>query len=36
VDDEEIETVLLNEDEIELKTQIWTEMNKDYLEALKG
>ncbi|OLL24572.1 Transcription factor IIIB subunit [Neolecta irregularis DAH-3] len=31
VDDDEIESVLLNEREISLKTQVWMELNKDYL-----
>ncbi|OLY84195.1 Transcription factor IIIB 60 kDa subunit [Smittium mucronatum] len=31
-DDPEIQNSLLNQDEIEIKTRIWTENNKDYLE----
>lgn len=31
VDDEEIESVLLSEDEIEIKSKVWMSINKDYL-----
>ncbi|KAG0227801.1 transcription factor TFIIIB subunit brf1 [Actinomortierella wolfii] len=31
VDDEEIESIILNEDEVRVKTQVWLELNKDYL-----
>lgn len=31
VDDEEIESVLLNENEIEIKSKVWMSINKDYL-----
>lgn len=30
--DEEIESMLLDEGEVDLKTRLWTEMNRDYLE----
>ncbi|KAF9937743.1 transcription factor TFIIIB subunit brf1 [Mortierella alpina] len=32
VDDDEIEGVLLNDEEVKIKTQIWMELNRDYLE----
>jgi hypothetical protein len=32
VDDDEIEAMLLNETEVEIKTKVWYEFNKDYLE----
>lgn len=32
VDDDEIESVILNEEEIVLKTRVWYEFNKEYLE----
>ncbi|KAG0205838.1 transcription factor TFIIIB subunit brf1 [Mortierella sp. GBA30] len=31
VDDDEIESVILNEEEVKVKTQVWMELNKDYL-----
>eukprot|EP01135_Chromosphaera_perkinsii_P004216 Nk52_evm5s272 gene=Nk52_evmTU5s272 len=31
IDDEELEGFLLNEEEIAVKTKLWTELNKDYL-----
>lgn len=31
VDDEEIDSVLLNEEEIEIKSKVWMSINKDYL-----
>ncbi|KAF9426188.1 transcription factor TFIIIB subunit brf1 [Podila epigama] len=32
VDDDEIESVILNEEEIKIKTQVWMELNKEYLQ----
>ncbi|KAF9373969.1 transcription factor TFIIIB subunit brf1 [Podila verticillata] len=32
VDDEEIEGVILNEEEVKIKTQVWMELNKEYLQ----
>lgn len=32
VDDDEIEAMLLNDQEVEIKTRVWYEFNKDYLE----
>jgi transcription factor IIIB 90 kDa subunit len=32
VDDDEIEAMLLNDDEVEIKTKVWYEFNKEYLE----
>ncbi|KAF9301095.1 transcription factor TFIIIB subunit brf1 [Mortierella antarctica] len=32
VDDDEIENVILNEEEIKIKTQVWMELNKEYLQ----
>lgn len=31
-DEQDLDAVILNESEIDLKTKIWTEMNKDFLE----
>ncbi|KAG0038577.1 transcription factor TFIIIB subunit brf1 [Podila clonocystis] len=31
VDDDEIENVILNEEEVKIKTQVWMELNKEYL-----
>ncbi|KAF9970955.1 transcription factor TFIIIB subunit brf1 [Actinomortierella ambigua] len=31
VDDDEIESIILNENEVRVKTQVWLELNKDYL-----
>ncbi|KAG0257876.1 transcription factor TFIIIB subunit brf1 [Actinomortierella ambigua] len=31
VDDDEIESIILNDDEVRVKTQVWLELNKDYL-----
>ncbi|GJJ68295.1 transcription factor IIIB 90 kDa subunit [Entomortierella parvispora] len=31
VDDDEIESVILNEEEVKIKTQIWMELNKEFL-----
>lgn len=36
VDDEEIESAILNADEVEIRTQLWTELNKEYLEQQEG
>ncbi|XP_012554613.1 transcription factor IIIB 90 kDa subunit isoform X1 [Hydra vulgaris] len=35
IDDEEIEELLLTEDEIKIKTEIWLEENKEYLQKMK-
>ena len=35
-DDDEIRVALLEEDEVEFKTIIWTNENKDWLEAQEG
>ncbi|KAG0216053.1 transcription factor TFIIIB subunit brf1 [Mortierella sp. NVP41] len=32
VDDEEIESIILNEEEVKIKTQVWMEFNKEYLQ----
>ncbi|KAG0085768.1 transcription factor TFIIIB subunit brf1 [Podila epicladia] len=32
VDDDEIENVILNEEEVKIKTQVWMELNKEYLQ----
>ncbi|KAG0057276.1 transcription factor TFIIIB subunit brf1 [Gryganskiella cystojenkinii] len=31
VDDDEIESVILNEEEVKIKTQVWMELNKEFL-----
>ncbi|KAF9164029.1 transcription factor TFIIIB subunit brf1 [Mortierella sp. AD010] len=31
VDDEEIESIILNDEEVKIKTQVWMEFNKEYL-----
>ncbi|KAF9434394.1 transcription factor TFIIIB subunit brf1 [Entomortierella beljakovae] len=31
VDDDEIENIILNEEEVKIKTQVWMEFNKEYL-----
>jgi hypothetical protein len=36
VDDEEIEGVILNEEEVKIKTQVWMELNKEYLQEQEG
>lgn len=36
VDDDEIENVILNEEEIKIKTQVWMELNKEYLQEQEG
>ncbi|KAF9932858.1 transcription factor TFIIIB subunit brf1 [Linnemannia zychae] len=32
VDDEEIDNIILNEEEVKIKTQVWMEFNKEYLK----
>jgi len=32
VDDDEIESIILNDEEVKIKTQVWMEFNKDYLQ----
>ncbi|KAG0266606.1 transcription factor TFIIIB subunit brf1 [Mortierella polycephala] len=32
VDDDEIENVILNDEEVKIKTQVWLELNKEYLQ----
>ncbi|KAK3813005.1 MAG: hypothetical protein J3Q66DRAFT_41331 [Benniella sp.] len=32
VDDEEIDNIILNEEEVRIKTQVWMEFNKEYLK----
>ncbi|KAF8932349.1 transcription factor TFIIIB subunit brf1, partial [Dissophora ornata] len=32
VDDDEIENIILNEEEVKIKTQVWMEFNKEYLQ----
>jgi hypothetical protein len=36
VDDDEIEAAILNADEVEIRTQLWTELNREYLEQQEG
>lgn len=33
IDDDEVKEYIFNEEEVKLKTELWTHMNKDYLEA---
>jgi hypothetical protein len=35
VDDDEIEAMLLNDEEVAIKTRVWYEFNKDYLEEMR-
>jgi hypothetical protein len=32
VDDEEIDSIILNDEEVKIKTQVWMEFNKEYLQ----
>jgi transcription factor IIIB 90 kDa subunit len=36
LDDDELDGFLLNDQEIEMKTRVWMEFNKDYLEKIAG
>lgn len=36
VDDPEIEAMILGEEEVALRTELWTELNKEYLEQQEG
>lgn len=32
VDDDEIDNIILNDEEVKIKTQVWMEFNKEYLK----
>ena len=35
-EDEEVKNAVLTEDEVKLKTQVWMELNGDYLREMEG